>query len=229
MSPATINLERARRLIADGAQLVEVLPAEEYEELHLPGAINIPLKELDAESAQQLDRSRDIVVYCWDGLCDMSPRAASRLVTLGFDGVHDYSASKVDWLAHGLPAEGTHADLPTAGSLARQDTANCELESSIDHVRAALAHSPYGFALVISPDEVLLGRVRRSALDRLANDDPIEPVMEPGPSTIRPHLTLNELHQRLRGSDVNTLIVTRPDGTLLGLVRRDDVPQLEAS
>lgn len=68
MSTATIDLTDLRRLIASGAQLVEVLPAEEYQELHLPGAINIPLKQLDAESTQQLDPGRDIVVYCWDGL-----------------------------------------------------------------------------------------------------------------------------------------------------------------
>jgi rhodanese-related sulfurtransferase len=68
MSAATIDLVGLRGLIASGAQLVEVLPAEEYQELHLPGAINIPLKQLDAESTQQLDRGRDVVVYCWDGL-----------------------------------------------------------------------------------------------------------------------------------------------------------------
>jgi rhodanese-related sulfurtransferase len=68
MSTATIDLAGLRELIASGAQLVEVLPAAEYEELHLPGAIKIPLKQLDAESAQQLDPGRDIVVYCWDGL-----------------------------------------------------------------------------------------------------------------------------------------------------------------
>lgn len=68
MSVATIDLADLRRLIAAGAQLVEVLPPEEYEELHVPGAINIPLKQLDAESTQQLDQRRDVVVYCWDGL-----------------------------------------------------------------------------------------------------------------------------------------------------------------
>jgi rhodanese-related sulfurtransferase len=65
---ATIDLAGLRRLISAGAQLVEVLPAEEYEELHLPGAINIPLKQLDAGSTQRLDRGREVVVYCWDGL-----------------------------------------------------------------------------------------------------------------------------------------------------------------
>ena len=68
VSVSTVDLEGVRRLLDSGAQLVEVLPAEEYEELHLPGAINIPLKHLTAEAAQQLDHGRDVVVYCWDAL-----------------------------------------------------------------------------------------------------------------------------------------------------------------
>jgi rhodanese-related sulfurtransferase len=66
--PQRIDLTELKRLLDDGAQLVEVLPAEEYADEHLPGAINIPLKQLDAESAAQLDRSKAVVVYCWDGL-----------------------------------------------------------------------------------------------------------------------------------------------------------------
>lgn len=223
MSATIIDLAGVRRLIKAGAQLVEVLPTEEYEELHLPEAINIPLKQLDANSARRLDSGRDIVVYCWDALCDMSPRAAHRLLALGFDHVHDYAASKVDWLAHGLPVEGTHADRPTAGSLAREDAATCPLEASAGEVGRSIANSSYGFALVLNPTGVLLGRVRRSALKGLAERDPIEPIIEPGPSTIRPHLTAEELSHRFGGSGITTLVVTRPDGTLLGLVRRDDI------
>jgi rhodanese-related sulfurtransferase len=68
VSVSTVDLDGVRRLLDSGAQLVEVLPGEEYEELHLPGAINIPLKRLTAEAAQQLDHGRDVVVYCWDAL-----------------------------------------------------------------------------------------------------------------------------------------------------------------
>ena len=57
-----------RRLLDDGAQLVEVLPEQEYAEEHLPGAINLPLKQLDARSAAQLEKRRAVVVYCWDAL-----------------------------------------------------------------------------------------------------------------------------------------------------------------
>jgi phage shock protein E len=66
--PTRIGLEELRRLIAEDAQLVEVLPRPEYAEAHLPGAISLPLKELDADTAAQLDRSRAVVVYCHDSL-----------------------------------------------------------------------------------------------------------------------------------------------------------------
>jgi rhodanese-related sulfurtransferase len=64
--PIPIDREGVRRLVAEGAQLVEVLPRPEYEEEHLPGAINMPLKELNRETAAQLDRDRPVIVYCND-------------------------------------------------------------------------------------------------------------------------------------------------------------------
>jgi rhodanese-related sulfurtransferase len=63
-----IDLAQVRELLDGGAQLLEVLPRAEYTEEHLPGAVNIPLKELDATTAAQLDQSRPVVVYCWDSL-----------------------------------------------------------------------------------------------------------------------------------------------------------------
>ena len=65
--PTRIDNERLRSLLDDGnVQLVEVLPPDEYEEEHLPGAISLPLKQLDASTAEVLDRSRPVIVYCWD-------------------------------------------------------------------------------------------------------------------------------------------------------------------
>jgi rhodanese-related sulfurtransferase len=63
-----IELPELERLIDQQAQLVEVLPPAEYAEVHLPGAINIHLKELDHSSTAALDRPRPIVVYCYDYL-----------------------------------------------------------------------------------------------------------------------------------------------------------------
>jgi rhodanese-related sulfurtransferase len=64
--PRDIDREEVQRLVTEGAQLVEVLPTEEYEEEHLPGAINIPLRNIDQEAPKRLDRNRPVIVYCWD-------------------------------------------------------------------------------------------------------------------------------------------------------------------
>jgi len=64
--PKKIDRDQVRRLLDAGAQLVEVLPASEYEEEHLPGAINLPLRQLEVHAIELLDRSRPVVVYCWD-------------------------------------------------------------------------------------------------------------------------------------------------------------------
>ena len=65
--PTVIDRDEVRRLTARDAQLVEVLPAEEYEWAHLPGAVSLPLKQLD-QGMVQLDRSRPVIVYCHDSL-----------------------------------------------------------------------------------------------------------------------------------------------------------------
>jgi rhodanese-related sulfurtransferase len=52
--------------VAEGAQLVEVLPANEYAEDHLPGAVNLPLRKLETDARSVLDPSRPVIVYCWD-------------------------------------------------------------------------------------------------------------------------------------------------------------------
>jgi rhodanese-related sulfurtransferase len=64
-----VDRHRLRQLLAeDGAQLVEVLPQREFEEEHLPGAINIPLARIGREVTSRLDPRLPVVVYCWDGL-----------------------------------------------------------------------------------------------------------------------------------------------------------------
>jgi rhodanese-related sulfurtransferase len=64
--PRQIDRDGVRRLADQSAQLVEVLPASEYAEDHLPGAINLPLRRLEQQATQVLDRQRPVVVYCWD-------------------------------------------------------------------------------------------------------------------------------------------------------------------
>jgi rhodanese-related sulfurtransferase len=61
-----IGRDQVRRLMEQGAQIVDVLPAREYGEDHLPGAVNLPLRKIEADAARALDPSRPVVVYCAD-------------------------------------------------------------------------------------------------------------------------------------------------------------------
>jgi rhodanese-related sulfurtransferase len=64
--PTDCDRHDVQRLVREGAPLIEVLPQEEYQAEHLPGAINIPLKQLDRRTAARLDSDRPVVVYCHD-------------------------------------------------------------------------------------------------------------------------------------------------------------------
>ncbi len=64
--PQEIDREALIRLVAGGAQLVEVLPANEYAEDHLPGAVNLPLRMLETDARSMLKLTRPVIVYCWD-------------------------------------------------------------------------------------------------------------------------------------------------------------------
>lgn len=67
--PSGIDREEVRRLLREeDAQLVEVLSGEAFDALHLPGAINIPLAEIDEDGVSDLDRNRPVIVYCYDDL-----------------------------------------------------------------------------------------------------------------------------------------------------------------
>ena len=61
-----IELEDVERLVSEGALLIDVMSRKSYEESHLPGAVNISLKELDEKSTASLDRSRPVITYCFD-------------------------------------------------------------------------------------------------------------------------------------------------------------------
>jgi CBS domain-containing protein len=152
----------------------------------------------------------------------MSPRAACRLETLGFEQVYDYVAGKADCLARGLSREGEKAGERRAVDLVRDDVITCGLEEPVGDVRKGVNQSPYGFAFVVAPGGTLLGRLRREALEA----DPTaraEAVTEAGPSTVRADMPLDQLLVRMQRADVKTAVLTSPEGALLGVVRRRDV------
>ena len=66
--PTEIDRAEVQRLLGEGAQLVDVLPPEEYAHEHIAGAVSLPLKALNRETAAALNPDRPVIVYCWDHL-----------------------------------------------------------------------------------------------------------------------------------------------------------------
>lgn len=93
-----------------GVVLVEALPEKYFLHSHLPGAINIPHDQIDAQAPALLpSKEAEIVVYCANAACQNSRLAAQRLGELGYRNVSVYEAGKADWIEAGLPIEGTAA------------------------------------------------------------------------------------------------------------------------
>ena len=156
----------------------------------------------------------------------MSPRAACRLESLGFEDVYDYEAGKQDWLAAGLPAEGTSTALPRAGDVARRDVPTCALDESLGAVRQRVRAAGWDDCVVVAPGGVVLGLLRRRQLEMDRDDEPVERVMRPGPSTFRPNVDIREMAHYLTDHDLPSAPVTTSDGRLVGLLIREDAQRV---
>jgi rhodanese-related sulfurtransferase len=114
-----VDREEARRMVAAGAQLVDVRADHEWEAGHLAGASHIPLSEL-AERAAEIDRDRPVVLYCRGG--NRSSMATAALEAGGYDAAK-LSAGIVGWEEEGLPIE------PEGGYVAESGEAAAVLEA----------------------------------------------------------------------------------------------------
>jgi rhodanese-related sulfurtransferase/CBS domain-containing protein len=220
--PIPIDRDELQRLLREEqAQLVEALPAEEFEDEHLPGALNIPLKTLDRASVAPLDPQRPVIVYCYDSECDVSPRAASQLEAIGFRRVHDYVAGKADWGSFGLPLEGKADSGTRVGSLARADAPTCRPDEVVSAV-AERVGDEWQICVVTNGEGIVLGLLGRRAL-KAGESVRAEDAMSLGPSTIRPSARLDAVAQRMRDQGLTRIVVTRSDGVLVGVLRREDL------
>src|SRR5437016_10676841 len=156
----TADTAEVMRLVAGGAQLVDVLPAETFKREHLPGAISIPLAEIDS-APERLDRRRPVVVYCYDFQCDLSPRGACRLEQLGFESVYDYVASKAAWLAEGYHGEGLLRDEERAGAVTRRDVPRVAAGVKLGDLASVV--DDWEVVVVTGADDVVVGIVRAEA------------------------------------------------------------------
>jgi rhodanese-related sulfurtransferase len=218
--PIRIDHDEVGRLIGDGAQIVDVLPADDYAREHIRGAINIPLTTLNAETTAGLERSGPLIVYCFDTQCDLSPRAAERLETLGFHPVFDYTVGLQDWLAFDLPTEGTEAGRLRAGKACRRDVPVCRITDRMEDVQFRVRSAEWDTCIVITDDGVVLGRISRDALRGGGDPDVLAGgVMEEGPNTVRPNENLDELVERMDKHGVERMLVATSAGTLIGEIK----------
>ena len=84
-----VSPEEARRLVANGATLVDVRTPGEFADGHLPGALNVPVLDIDRRSGE-IPRHRPVIVYCASGM--RSASAAEALRSAGWSEVHDLGA-----------------------------------------------------------------------------------------------------------------------------------------
>jgi CBS domain-containing protein len=151
----------------------------------------------------------------------MSPRAASRLESLGFEQVYDYAAGKADWGSFGLPLQGAEGRETRAGAHARTDAPNCAPDDRLLDICKRLEETGWDTCFVLDERGVVVGRIGRRAFRGKA-DVSAEEAMTLGPSTVRPSARLEAVVERMRVQKLTTLPVTRADGRLVGLLTLQD-------
>jgi len=79
-SDVMLDLQRGQ----NGFLLIDARSAQDFEECHIPGAVNLPYRKISAESTAQFSKELPMVTYCWSPACNSATKAAARLSALGF-------------------------------------------------------------------------------------------------------------------------------------------------
>lgn len=148
----------------------------------------------------------------------MSARAACRLEQLGFTAVYDYVAGKAAWLGLGLPSEGDVRPAERVGALAARSLP----EIAVTALARDVELGDHEFGVVLDGD-VVAGVVTPGRLEP-AGDRRVVDVLDPGPDTFRPSMTIDELREYWGKNDETLALVTTLHGAYLGAIRRDDLP-----
>src|SRR2546430_11469175 len=122
----------------------------------------------------------------------MSPRAAWRLESIGFEQVYDYVAGKADWGSFGLPLEGAEGSETRVAAFARTNAPNCRLADRVREACERLEENGWDTCFVLNDERVVLGRIDLRAIHG-RKDVTAEEAMTPGPSTIRPSARLPKI------------------------------------
>jgi CBS domain-containing protein len=144
---------------------------------------------------------------------------------MGFSKVYDYANGKLDWMAAGLPTEGTNANHPRAADVARRDAPTCRLHDLLKGVQERVREAGWHACVVVNDERVVLGLLREEELGGDAGLR-VEEVMRPGPSTFRPFVSIEEMAHSMTEHNLETSPITTSDGRLVGLLRREDAERV---
>ena len=147
----------------------------------------------------------------------MSPRAAWRLEAFDFVVVYDYVAGKADWRAAGLATEGDRPHLSRVSDVMDRSVPTCRPVDLVADLVARFGSSGAPSCVVVNDQRVVQGRIRLDRVDP-ADARPVEEVMDLGPATVRADADVAETAERMRRRGAANLIVSDPDGVLLGVV-----------
>jgi len=222
LTPKETNRDGVRTLVRRGAQLVDVLSREEYQQIHLAGAVSIPISQFSRNLADRLKWDQPVIVYGRDSLDDQTARAAWRLASLGFTQVYRYTPGKADWLANGYPVEGAGASFPGAGDLADMEVPTCKRLERLGEVRDRVRKESWNTCVVVNDQDIVLGLLRASAFDKADLQWSAEEAMEPDPQTFRLDTPLEDVIDFFRQNRwVDSALVTTTDGQLFGLISQE--------
>lgn len=143
----------------------------------------------------------------------------------GLREVYDYVPGKADWFASGLPREGRLASVATIGEAARRDVPTCAPAEKVGAVRERVHKAGWDRCAVVNKERVVLGLLR----DRELSSDPKSPVeeaMRNGPATFRSNEPVGKMAKRMQDRGATAVLVTAPDGKLVGLLYREDAEHL---
>jgi hypothetical protein len=131
-----------------------------------------------------------------------------------------YVGGRREWFAFGHAMEGTRAAHPRGGDVARRDVPTCRLGDRLGEVRTRVRASGWDTCIVVGEAGVVLGRLGPAAW-RAPGRTVVEQVMDT-PTTYRPDNRLDALVGVMRGKRAKSLLITDPDGVLVGQLRRED-------
>ncbi|MDQ4029106.1 MAG: hypothetical protein M3214_13830 [Actinomycetota bacterium] len=137
--------------------------------------------------------------------------------------MYDYAPGKTDWLASGLPREGTSQKEPYAGDLAHA-WLTCGPNEKLAEVRERAVADSKDMCVVIDHDDHVLGVLKGDALSKDGEITVVE-AMDSSPQTFRASQPLNSFIDDPNNKDIKVVIVTTPHGRLLGAVTRAELEQ----